>query len=101
MKLVHSGRSDAYLEWGSAWICLLEKKEHTYQSNVLGMDHIAFTVDESEFNELVAKIRDQNIPIVRQPVWRGGGFSFQCKDPDGIVLEFFTGSLKRRMKNWK
>ena len=28
MRLVHRGRRDAYLEWGSAWICLQERSEY-------------------------------------------------------------------------
>ena len=26
MKLVHRGKTDAYLEWGTAWVALVEKK---------------------------------------------------------------------------
>lgn len=29
MKLVHKGRKDVYLEWGNAWICLLERPEES------------------------------------------------------------------------
>lgn len=43
MTLRHRGRSDAYLEWGSAWVCLVERadaEEHT--DGFAGMDHVAF-----------------------------------------------------------
>lgn len=100
MTLVHRAQTDAYLEWGSAWICLLERKEQTYSNNEFGLDHIAFTVEESDFHRLVDRIKNQGISIVREPIKRGGGFSFQFQDPDGIILELFTGSLKKRMQNW-
>jgi catechol 2,3-dioxygenase-like lactoylglutathione lyase family enzyme len=33
MNLVHRGRKDAYLEWGSAWICLQERPEKKNNKN--------------------------------------------------------------------
>ena len=27
MRLIHRGRKDAYLEWGTAWVCLVEVGE--------------------------------------------------------------------------
>jgi catechol 2,3-dioxygenase-like lactoylglutathione lyase family enzyme len=101
MTLIHLGRTDAYLEWGTAWICLLEKKDLVNPNDVWGMDHIAFTVEVSDFHRLVDRIKNQGIPIIREPINRGSGLSFQFKDPDGILLEIFTGSLKKRMKNWQ
>ncbi|MCH5585441.1 VOC family protein [Shimazuella sp. AN120528] len=101
MTLVHLARTDAYLEWGTAWICLLEKRDQKFPNEGLGMDHVAFTVEESDFHRLVNRMKKQGIPIVREPIKRGGGLSFQFQDPDGIVLEIFTGSLKERMKNWQ
>jgi len=100
MELVHRGRKDVYLSWGGAWICLLERQEER-EPGGLGMDHVAFSIDRDGFEEAVSKLREHQVPLVREPVERGGGWSVQFKDPDGIVLELFTGSLASRMENWK
>ncbi|MFC7443217.1 VOC family protein [Laceyella putida] len=101
MKLVHRGRTDVYLEWGNAWICLLEKPEETNSPQGLGMDHVAFSITEEAFFPAVDRLREQGVPLVREPIERGGGWSVQFTDPDGLVLELFTGDLHKRMENWK
>lgn len=100
MKLVHRGRKDVYLSWGKAWICLLERSEER-ELGGLGMDHVAFSIDLHGFEELVKKLDEHSVIWVRKPIKRGGGWSAQFKDPDGIVLELFTGTLEKRMENWK
>lgn len=102
MKLIHQGNTDVYLEWGNVWICLLEKDAFLpYTSQNCGVDHIAFSILESDFMEAVEILKKYQIPLVREPIDRGGGWSVQFEDPDGIVLELYTGSLAERMKNWK
>ncbi|MBH8598998.1 MULTISPECIES: VOC family protein [unclassified Thermoactinomyces] len=100
MKLVHRGRSDVYLEWGEAWICLIETKQRRRQEG-MGIDHVAFTIAEENFSEAVSRLKQHGVPFVREPVFRGGGWSVQFTDPDGTVLELFTGTLEKRMKNWR
>lgn len=99
MELVHRGKTDVYLQWGTAWICLLEKSEYTKGERQLGMDHAAFSIAEEDFAQAVERLRNHDVPIVREPVQRGGGWSVQFLDPDGITLELFTGSLQKRMEN--
>lgn len=101
MKLVHLGRTDAYLEWGDAWICLLEKPEDPRRSPSIGMDHVAFTVDEAGFQEAITTLERHNVPFVRPPIARGGGLSLQFLDPNGIIIELTNDSLAKRMKTWK
>jgi catechol 2,3-dioxygenase-like lactoylglutathione lyase family enzyme len=102
MKLVHQGRTDVYLEWGNAWICLVEKSGHTEPKEPwLGIDHVAFSIAEEDFAEAVQILKENQVPIIRGPLERGGGLSVQFLDPDGTVLELFTGSLEKRMKVWK
>jgi metallothiol transferase len=100
MKLVHRGRTDVYLEWGDAWICLLERKVEE-KAEGPGMDHVAFSIDPEGFEQAVEMLRAHGIPFIREPVERGGGWSVQFAAPDGIVLELFTGTLAKRMENWK
>ncbi|WP_248925561.1 VOC family protein [Paenibacillus hamazuiensis] len=107
MKLVHRGRTDVYLEWGGAWICLVERpvpdeKPHTsFPSSCCGMDHVAFSIGEEDFDAAVHKLKRHQVNIVRGPVERGGGRCVNFLDPDGIQLELNTGNLAGRMEHWK
>ncbi|MBD1370829.1 VOC family protein [Hazenella sp. IB182357] len=98
-QLVHRGRRDVYLTWGDMWICLLEKPD-LQQVPSLGLDHIAFTVDEATFHTWNRELQRKGVSIVRKAVFRGGGWSLQFEDPDGICFELFTGNLETRMKDW-
>jgi catechol-2,3-dioxygenase len=101
-KIVHKGNTDIYLDIGGVWLCLLEKENaKPIQKDQIGVDHIAFTVSEETFNTAVEVLSENNIPFTRGPVQRGGGWTVSFKDPDGNELEFYTGSLYDRMKNWK
>jgi catechol 2,3-dioxygenase-like lactoylglutathione lyase family enzyme len=101
MRLVHRGRKDAYLEWGSAWICLQERPEKAKQREQLGVDHVAFYIDEKDFDKAVKHLQDNNVEIVRGPIKRGLGWSVNFLDPDGTQLELHTSTLAERMKVWK
>ncbi|WP_067934377.1 VOC family protein [Alicyclobacillus kakegawensis] len=100
MRLVHRGRRDAYLEWGAAWVCLQERPELASQRRQFGVDHVAFYIQPAAFHEAVEGLRRANVPIVRGPVERGGGWTVNFLDPDGTQLEFHTGTLAGRMKVW-
>ncbi|MEK4461701.1 MULTISPECIES: VOC family protein [Paenibacillus] len=101
LQLVHRGKTDAYLEWGSAWICLLEKPDYmAIANNVVGIDHIAFSIAEEHFEEAVQGLQTQNVPIIRGPIKRGIGWTVNFLDPDGIQLELHTSNLRERMSVW-
>jgi len=101
MKLVHQGRGDAYLEWGTAWICLQERPGLAAQQSQLGVDHVALYIAEDGFHTMVEVLRTAATPIVRGPVERGGGWTVNFLDPDGTQLEFHTATLAERMEVWK
>ncbi|MFC0238767.1 VOC family protein [Fictibacillus phosphorivorans] len=101
-KIVHKGNTDIYLDVGGVWLCLLEIKDaKPMDRNQIGVDHFAFTVSKEHFPKAVLLLREQNIEITRGPIARGGGDTISFNDPDGNEIEFFTGSLEERMKNWK
>lgn len=101
MRLVHRGRRDAYLEWGSAWICLQERSEYgALNGRQLGVDHVAFYIDEQDFDAAVERLRAHQVRIVRGPVRRGVGWSVNFLDPDGTQLELHTSTLAERMTVW-
>ncbi|QQE81201.1 VOC family protein [Alicyclobacillus sp. SO9] len=101
MKLAHQGRWDAYLEWGTAWVCLQEQSGLAPQQSHIGVDHVALYITEDRFHAMVEVLRASNTPIVRGPVERGGGWTVNFLDGDGTQLEFHTGTLAGRMKVWK
>ncbi|KGX84947.1 VOC family protein [Pontibacillus marinus] len=101
MTLVHQGRSDAYLEWGGAWVCLIEKPIYSGASQgYMGVDHVAFSILKKDFQDAVEHLQHEDVPIVRGPVQRGQGWSVNFLDPDGTQLELHTSNLKERMKVW-
>ncbi|MEK3862547.1 VOC family protein [Paenibacillus sp. FSL H7-0716] len=101
LELVHRGKTDAYLEWGSAWICLVEKPDYmAIADKVVGVDHIAFSIAEEHFEEAVQGLQTQNVPIIRGPIKRGIGWTVNFLDPDGIQLELHTSNLHERMSVW-
>ena len=99
MRLVHRGEHDAYLEWGSAWICLLEQPD-AGAVRLGGVDHVAFHIAEDAFPAAVALLQTAQVPIVRGPVRRGPGWSINFLDPDGTQLELHTSTLAARMATW-
>lgn len=101
MNLVHRGRKDVYLEWGSAWVCLIEQAgARRAEPDACCVDHLAFSIATDDFDKAVGRLRSCGVPIVRGPLLRGGGYSVNFLDPDGTELECFTGTLAERMKEW-
>lgn len=101
LQLIHKGNTDAYLEWGSAWICLLEKPAYSESmANSIGVDHIAFSITEEYFDEAVQILQANEVRIIRGPVKRGAGWSINFLDPDGLQLELHTSNLRERMEIW-
>lgn len=101
LNMRHRGNKDAYLEWGSAWICLIERdrcSEHTEEQ--AGVDHVAFYIPEEHFDEAVKSLQDNHVKIVREAIKRGTGWSINFLDPDGTQLELHTSNLEERMKVW-
>ncbi|MDR6226147.1 VOC family protein [Desmospora profundinema] len=102
MELVHRGRTDAYLEWGEAWVCLIQlSSPRPHDPNALGVDHVAFSIADTDFPDAVRRLREAQVPLVRGPMERGGGQVVNFLDPDGNQLECYTSSLHERMKRWK
>ncbi len=100
MCVVHRGAHDAYLEWGTAWICLLERGESPSVCEGAGVDHIAFHIAATDFSAAVETLRKARAPVVRGPLQRGIGWSVYFLDPDGTQLELHTSTLAERMTVW-
>jgi metallothiol transferase len=100
MQLMHRGDSDAYLQWGTAWVCLIEDRAGAAHGSQR-IAHIAFHSEEQDFPQAVTRLRQANVPIVRGPIRRGLGWSINFLDPDGAELELHTSTLAERMSVWR
>lgn len=100
LRLVHRAKHDAYLEWGTAWLCLQETMA-TRGASGLGVDHVAFHLDAADFLGAVARLEEAHVSIVRGPVRRGSGWTVNFLDPDGTQLELHTSTLAERMQDWR
>lgn len=102
MKVRHRGRSDAYMEWGDAWICIVERTGYPHETiKHIGIDHVAFYISETDFDEALEILKENEVEIVRGPIKRGVGRSVNFLDPDGNEIELHTSTLEERMKVWQ
>ncbi|CAH0346016.1 Metallothiol transferase FosB [Bacillus sp. CECT 9360] len=79
----------------------MERPEKAEQSDSLGVDHVAFFIDEAEFDQAARHLQNNGIRIIRGPEKRGIGSSVYFRDPDGTQLELHTSTLAERMTVWK
>lgn len=101
MTLRHRGRSDAYLEWGSAWICIVEKRDFPdVPPPRLGLNHVAFYIEESGFQRAVSQLIDHGVTLVRGPLRRGSGWTVNFIENNGIEFELHTSTLQERLAVW-
>ena len=59
----------------------------TGQANPVGMDHFCLAVDAASIDEVVADLRQAQIPVVRGPIKRRDGMALFVDDPDGVRVE--------------
>ena len=52
-----------------------------------GSIHVAFEVERKEYDEALLKVKNMEIKILHDQVWKDGLRSFYFHDPDGHLLE--------------
>lgn len=91
-------KKSAYFLAGDTWFCIEEDPE--VRSNSLPeYTHIAFTVNESDFESVSDKIKKSKAVIFKENKSEGNSLYFL--DPDGHKLEIHVGDWQTRLQNYK
>lgn len=80
------------------WICIMQGESLSQKT----YNHIAFEIDESEFDSYIDKIKSVGSEIVEsRPRINGEGRSIYFYDYDNHMFELHTGNLSERLLNYK
>ena len=87
---------------GGLWLALNEEKDIPRNEIQYSYTHMAFTIDESEFDEWYQWLKENNVNILEgrtRDVKEKKSIYFT--DPDGHKLELHTGTLEDRTDYYK
>jgi metallothiol transferase len=101
-KLIAKGRTTAYFDLDGLWLALNEERDIPRKEIHDSYTHLAFTINLSEFDETLDKLKTLNVSILPSRARDARDKeSIYFEDPDGHKFEFHTGTLKDRMDYYK
>ncbi len=101
-KLLVKGRSTAYFDLNGLWLALNEEKDIRRNEIKESYTHIAFTIDEDQFDTMYEKLKRLKVNILPGRLRdERDKKSIYFTDPDGHKFEFHTGTLQERLEYYK
>ncbi|GAA0472664.1 FosM family fosfomycin resistance protein [Alkalibacillus silvisoli] len=101
-KILVKGDNTAYFDLNGLWLALNVEKDIPRNEIKQSYTHIAFTIDEEEYEQVYAKLKDLGVNILSgRPRDEQDMKSIYFTDPDGHKFEFHTGTLEDRLNYYK